>query len=621
MGTELAKAYVQIVPSAHGIKGSITQALGGEADSAGIAAGQSFGGKMMSTLKNVIIAAGIGKALTSTILEGAALEQSLGGIETLFKKNADQLKQYANEAYRTAGLSANDYMETVTSFSASLLQGLAGDTAKAADISDMAITDMADNSNKMGTSMELIQNAYQGFAKQNYTMLDNLKLGYGGTKTEMDRLLADAQKISGVKYDIGNLSDVYSAIHVIQGELNITGTTAKEAASTLSGSFASMKAVFKDVLGKMTLGEDIMPTLQALVSTTKTFLVGNLLPAIRNVVSSFATIVIDSAPQLWQAGMDLINNLASGVAASIPVFLAQALPMILQFSETLRAKAGEMVSAGLNLITQVVQGLINGLPALIAYVPTIVTNIAGIINDNFPKILQTGVQLVGMLISGIIQNIPNLIANAGEIVKAIFSVVMAVNWVGLGKTLLTGIINGIKALSNMTISSTKEIFVNALNAVKNINWLDLGKNILLGIVNGIKAMPGIVTDALLNIMSSAVDAVKRFFGIKSPSRLMRDEIGKFIPAGIAVGIEKNTKPISNAMRNLTDLTTSTLQTDLAVQLSKSNALAVPAYDTLRGAGSEGMVFHQTIYSHDSLSPYEMSRAAEDMLSQEGWKIK
>lgn len=173
----------------------------------------------------------------------------------------------------------------------------------------------------------------------------------------------------------------------------------------------------------------------------------------------------------------------------------------------------------------------------------------------------------------------------------------------------------------MTISSTKEIFVNALNAVKNINWLDLGKNILLGIVNGIKAMPGIVTDALLNIMSSAVDAVKRFFGIKSPSRLMRDEVGKFIPAGIAVGIENNTKPISNAMRNLTDLTTSTLQTDLAVQLSKSNALAVPAYDTLGGAGSEGMVFHQTIYSHDSLSPYEMSRAAEDMIAQERWKIK
>ena len=254
MATELAKAYVQIVPSAQGIKGSITQALGGEADSAGAAAGKGFGGKLIGALKGIIATAAIGKALSATITEGAALQQSIGGIETLFKESADKVKQNAAEAYRTAGMSANEYMELTTSFSASLLQSMAGDTAKAADIADMAMQDMSDNANKMGTSMEDIKNAYQGFAKQNYTMLDNLKLGYGGTKTEMQRLLADAQKITGVKYDINNLSDVYSAIHVIQGELDITGTTAKEAASTISGSFASMKAAFKNVLGQLALG-------------------------------------------------------------------------------------------------------------------------------------------------------------------------------------------------------------------------------------------------------------------------------------------------------------------------------------------------------------------------------
>ena len=276
MATELAKAYVQIVPSAKGIQGSISNVIGGEADSAG----HSAGGKIVGAIKGAIATAAIGKALGAALTEGAALEQSLGGIETLFKDSADKVKQNAAEAYRTAGMSANQYMELTTSFAASLLQSLGGDTKKAAEISDMAMTDMSDNANKMGTDMERITDAYQGFAKQNYTMLDNLKLGYGGTKEEMQRLLADAEKITGVKYDISNLSDVYSAIHVIQGELDITGTTAKEAASTLSGSFASMQAAFKNVLGQLTLGQDIGPALSALAETVTTFLVGNLLPAL-----------------------------------------------------------------------------------------------------------------------------------------------------------------------------------------------------------------------------------------------------------------------------------------------------------------------------------------------------
>ena len=229
MATELAKAYVQIIPSAQGISGKIQQAIDPEAEPAGA----SFGSKLVGTIKKVLAAAAIGKALKATILEGADLEQSLGGIETLFKDSADKVKANAARAYQTAGMSANEYMELTTSFSASLLSSLSNDTSKAADIADMAMTDMSDNANKMGTNMEDIKNAYQGFAKQNYTMLDNLKLGYGGTKTEMERLLADAQKITGVKYDINNLSDVYSAIHVIQGQLDITGTTAKEAATTL----------------------------------------------------------------------------------------------------------------------------------------------------------------------------------------------------------------------------------------------------------------------------------------------------------------------------------------------------------------------------------------------------
>ena len=303
MATELAKAYVQIIPSARGIGGMIQKEMGGEVASAGTSAGESLGSSMVATLKKVIVAAGIGKAFSAAISEGAALQQSLGGIETLFKGSADKVKGYANEAYKTTGLSANAYMENVTGFSASLLQSLGGDTNKAAETANMAMIDMSDNANKMGTSMESIQMAYQGFAKQNYTMLDNLKLGYGGTKQEMQRLLADAEKLTGVKYDINNLSDVYNAIHAIQENLDITGTTAKEAASTFSGSFESMKAAAQNVLGKIAIGENVMPALESLLETTKTFLFGNFLPMVGNILSGLGVVLThglsDIASQLF----------------------------------------------------------------------------------------------------------------------------------------------------------------------------------------------------------------------------------------------------------------------------------------------------------------------------------
>lgn len=298
MATEIAQAYVQLIPSARGITGKIQSILNPEASAAGQSAGQSLGSSLVGVMTKVIAAAGIGKAFSAAISEGAALQQSLGGIETLFKGSADKVKRYANEAYKTTGLSANAYMENVTGFSASLLQSLGGDTNKAAETANMAMIDMSDNANKMGTSMESIQMAYQGFAKQNYTMLDNLKLGYGGTKQEMQRLLADAEKLTGVKYDINNLSDVYSAIHAIQENLDITGTTAKEAASTFSGSFESMKAAAQNVLGKLALGENILPSLHALLKTTSTFLFDNFLPMIGNVLSGLGLVLTEGISQI-----------------------------------------------------------------------------------------------------------------------------------------------------------------------------------------------------------------------------------------------------------------------------------------------------------------------------------
>ncbi|MBA2796556.1 phage tail protein [Streptococcus porcinus] len=295
MAIELGQAYVQIMPSAKGISGSISKQLDPEASSAGASAGSLIGGNIVKTLAGIVAAAGIGKligdAIKSSISEGAALQQSLGGVETLFKENATIVKKYADEAYKTAGLSANAYMENVTGFSASLLQSLGGDTKKAANIANMAMIDMADNSNKMGTSMESIQYAYQGFAKQNYTMLDNLKLGYGGTKEEMKRLLQDAEKLTGKKYDMSNLSDVYQAIHEVQKEIGITGTTAREAEHTFSGSLNAMKSSASNLLGKLALGEDIKPSLEALGKTTYTFVVGNFIPMLKNVLAGIPVIL------------------------------------------------------------------------------------------------------------------------------------------------------------------------------------------------------------------------------------------------------------------------------------------------------------------------------------------
>ena len=252
-------------------------------------------------------------------------------------------------------------MELTTSFSASLLSSLAGDTSKAADVADMAMVDMSDNANKMGTNMEDIKNAYQGFAKQNYTMLDNLKLGYGGTKSEMERLLADAQKISGVEYNIDNLSDVYSAIHVIQGQLDITGTTAKEAATTISGSFNQMKAAAKNVMGEIALGMDVGPALNELANTIITFAAGNLLPAVWNVISALPSAIVTFVTalglQLFTAVSGLIPQIASGIATGIPTLYQSAMQLMDQFNVGIQEQLPTLLQKGVDFISNIVNGM------------------------------------------------------------------------------------------------------------------------------------------------------------------------------------------------------------------------------------------------------------------------
>lgn len=524
-GIELAKAYVQIVPSADGIQGSISRIMGGEASSAGESAGTLLGTKLVGTLKKVIAAAGIGKMISDSLNLGGALQQSIGGIETLFGAGGRSIEEYAKsvgksvdavkdeyaslmqsqqtvfdnaaQAYRTVGLSANEYMEQTTSFAASLLSSVSKDTNAAAQLANMVMVDMADNANKMGTDMASIQNAYQGFAKQNYTMLDNLKLGYGGTQAEMQRLLTDAEKLSGVHYELGNLADMYSAIHIIQTDLDITGTTAKEAATTLTGSFAAMKAAAQNVLGDWSTGADLTAPMQALADTARTFLQGNLLPMIGNVLAGIPQLVYGLVPEVLQTGTELVSSLAAGFAQGIPAFLSTALPQLLSFTEELRANAGQFVDAGLNCITQLLNGLIAGLPQLIAYVPDIIINIAGIINDNMPKILAQGISIIVQLIAGIIQAVPSLLANWKKILQAVLSVISAINWLNIGKNILTSVANGVKSMGSSMLTAFKGGFSSALSWIKSlpsqaVKW---GKNLIQSFIKGLTGKGNMVSNA------------------------------------------------------------------------------------------------------------------------------
>lgn len=529
-GFDIGKAFVQIVPSARGIKGSISNVLDGESKSAG----KNGGMNIASGIKNMIIASGIGTAIAASINEGGKLQQSLGGIETLFKDSADKMKQYASQAFETAGLSANEYMEQATSFAASLVKSLGGDTEKAADAANQALIDMADNSNKMGTSMESIQFAYQGFARGNYTMLDNLKIGYSGTKQEMERLLADATKLSGVKYDISNLSDVYSAIHVIQEDLGITGTTAKESATTFQGSLKSMASAAKNFIGNLSVGADIKEPLQSLVKTTTTFLVGNLLPMVGNIVKAF--------PGAIKILFDTIRNMLPEnlmvVFTSLKSYLQQQIPgFILQGTITLRSFITGILNELPNLLKSIKIMIVQSLDLLLANIPMIIDSaqniminfMQGLVN-NFPMIVQQIIQFLISSVGTIMEHLPMIIESAYNLISAF----------------LSGLVSSFPQI----IAQIPLMLSNIAETFMEFDWMGLGKQIIDGIARGIAKAVTSLIGAAIDACKSLVDGVKDFFGIHSPSRLMANEIGKYIPEGMAVGITRNLNVLDSAGKQM-----------------------------------------------------------------------
>ena len=622
MATELAKAYVQIIPSAQGIQGKIASAIGGEASNAGNQAGNLIGKNLVSTLKTALVSLGIGTVLKEAFSEGANLQQSLGGVETLFKENADTVKQYAAEAYKTAGLSANEYMESVTGFSASLLQSLGGDTAKAAEVANMALIDMSDNANKMGTSMESIQNAYQGFAKQNYTMLDNLKLGYGGTKEEMQRLLADAEKLSGVDYSIDNLNDVYEAIHVIQEDMGILGTTAKEGASTFSGALASMKASASNLLGNLTLGKDISKDLWNLSETFFTFFKGNLMPMFKNILLSLPDVIdqafsifirsinliTNNADEIVEFGINLVTELADTIVYNIPYLIEAAWRLVSEFGRalietdwtevatnllsefqgSLELNAGEILDAegsfitalteqikenlpiilerGIEIVTSIANGILEGIPELVAMAGEMISQFTAYFMECLPYIMQAGMDLVLNLANGIVQNLPAIIESVIQII-AQFVETVATNLPQIlesGIEIIAELAAGIIEAIPKVIAVIPEVFQNIKNEFGNKDWLSIGSNIIEGIKNGILNGLEKIKEAAKNVAKGALDAAKSALGIHSPSREFF-KIGEFVTMGFAQGIDNGAKTVADSLDKISQDSVRQFEADVAIR--------------------------------------------------------
>ena len=540
-------------------------------DSSGVESGVSaLGGKLSGVMGTALKGTGVAigaavagvSALTKSSLDAYAdFEQLTGGVETLFKTSADKVMEYADEAYKSAGLSANEYMETVTSFSASLLQGLGGDTDLAADVANQAIIDMSDNANKMGSDMSAIQNAYQGFAKQNFTMLDNLKLGYGGTKEEMQRLLDDAEKLQkekfgvDVEYDMNNFADVIQAIHTVQEEMDIAGTTSKEAATTIQGSLGMMKGAWQNLVtglgdenadldglidnfiqSVITVGENIMPEVEKILTGIGEMvttmlpevinmipdLINSVLPGIiesaSNLVTTLCTAIIDNAPtlidsalqlvltltdallqnlpMLIECGLQAIVQLALGIAQALPTLIPTIVEVVLSIVEYLIDNVDLLIDAAIALITGLAEGLINALPVLIEKAPVIIEKLVVALVTNAPKLLEAAVKVIETLATGLITNVPKLLAKIPQI-----------------------------------MTSLKNGFLNLCSG-----FADVGKNIIDGLWNGIQSGWNWLTDKVSNLAKGLLDAAKSALGIASPSKEFR-KIGEFCVAGFNDGID------------------------------------------------------------------------------------
>ena len=599
MRLNLLDLYAKITMDTSGYEKSLDDASSKASDFAsklksGLATAAKVGAAALTAA-----ATGVAALTKASIDQYAEYEQLVGGVDTLFKTASDKVQQYADKAYETAGMSANEYMNTVTSFSASLLQSLEGDTEAAAQKADQAITDMADNANKMGTSMEMIQNAYQGFAKQNYTMLDNLKLGYGGTKEEMQRLLKDAEKLSGVKYDLSSYADIVDAIHVVQTEMGITGTTAREASTTIQGSVASMKGAWQNLVTAIAadgwdigvyvdnfvssvkvVGQNVIPRVQqilsgigelvtaiapmiaqelptlistvlpAMVSAGAQLLVGlvtglitalpELVAAVPQIVSALASAISANLPAIMAAGQQMLNMLGSGIQSGVPQLVARLPVVINGFLGFITERLPTVLDKGVEMLTELANGIIAGIPQLLEQLPLIFESFETFITVNLPVILDKGMDLLFNFVDGIIAGIPNMVARLPEIIKSI-TTTLSNNYpkiIRSGFDLLIKLADGILSAIPDLVSVLPQVVAAILSGFSSAvsGVFEIGKNIVMGLWDGIKSMGSWIAEKIGDFLGGIVDGAKDLLGIHSPSRVFAD-IGKNMALGLGDGWE------------------------------------------------------------------------------------
>ena len=532
---------------------TLSNIIKGNLISEGILAGIKGLANVMGTVAKGIV--DLGK---EAIQSYADYEQLIGGVETLFGDSANVISGYANNAYKTAGLSANQYMDTVTSFSASLLQSLDNDTEKSAEIANMAITDMSDNANKMGTSMESIQYAYQGFAKQNYTMLDNLKLGYGGTKEEMSRLISDASKLKDVQNELGvtvdansmSFGNIVNAISVMQKQIGIAGTTSKEASITITGSINSMKASWQNLLVTFASGEGVEEATQKLFDNIST-VVTNIAPVVMTILEQVPVFIEQLITIAVQEIPTVIDRL-------IPLLLKSAVNILNILIKGITDNLESIITAAISIILALIQGLSDTLPELIPIIVDAIILIVETLIDNLDLIINAGIELIGALILGIFNALPSLITKLPVLILKIREEMLKLIYVQipkLGVQIVTSIIDGLFSYSSKLIQKIREFFKGTIFEPivnKATDMASAGLNLVKGLWTGIKNAKDWLLNKIKGFSKSITQGIKDFFKIKSPSRLMADEVGQWLPKGIAVGIEANTDSALNSIDKMND---------------------------------------------------------------------
>ena len=571
--SDLGKAYVQIVPSAKGISGSISKELGGEATNAGKSAGLNIAG----AIKGAIAAAGIGTAIKAALEAGGNLQQSFGGLDTLYGDAAEGAKKYAAEAAK-AGISANSYAEQAVSFGAALKQAFGGDSTKAMEAANTAILDMADNAAKMGTPIENIQNAYQGFAKQNYTMLDNLKLGYGGTKSEMERLLADAQELTGVEYNMDNLGDVYDAIHAIQENLGLTGVAADEASTTFTGSLGAMKAAGENLLANLALGEDIRPALDALGETVRAFMFNNLFPMVSNILmslpdllSGIGGIIIQSlniasnnADEIVNQGIQIVTGLVTAIVEAAPYIVEAAINLAMALGQALintdwlaigtdlintlrdsiELAAGEILGTDDSTIQGLLNGITAAIPGLYEKGTEIISNLMNGITLALPGLLQSGIAIITEVANGIMESLPEIITAAGNLIITFTSNIISAlpTILQAGTDLLLQFVQGILNNLPQVVASVVQVIAKFVATITS----NLPQILQQGIIIIGKLVAGII-QSIPEVISGVGEIIKSI--INAFTSVDWGSVGRNLISGIAHGISSAAGIIADAARS------------------------------------------------------------------------